>query len=210
MSIRKVLRIDAVLARWPIIRLLHAKARALGHRRHLPPGRIDSSETWRTDQMFFAKMATSYGPIFKMISHGRYTTCLVGHKRARELLHAQEDALRGYDFELRGLFPKGSIRAMSGEDHQKYRRIFIQALQATPLAFHEDAIRGWIRTDWPSWQTTIPEHLSPPHELRLCLRAMPTEIMLRILFGLAPDDPQFPVIIRNYRRFGPLGLWNCG
>ena len=32
---------------------------------------------------------------------------------------------------------------MSGEDHQKYRRMYVQALQATPLAFHENAIRGW-------------------------------------------------------------------
>jgi cytochrome P450 len=98
------------------------------------------------DQMFFAKKAKSLGPIFKTAFHGRYATCLVGHKHARELLNTHENALRGCDIELRNLFPKGSIRAMSGEDHQKYRRIFFQALNATPLAFHEHAIRECARS----------------------------------------------------------------
>jgi len=204
LSIRQLLRVDAVLARWPIIRLAHAKARAFGHRRLLPPGRIDASERWRTDQMFFAKQAASLGPIFKMIFHGRYATCLVGHKRARELLNAQENALQGCDIDLRNLFPKGSIRVMSGDDHQKYRRIFMQALQATPLASHDDAIRGWIRSRLATLAKDYSETPVPGPELRLCLRDMTTGIMLRILFGLAPDDPQFPAIIRNYRTFGPI------
>ena len=43
-----------LLARWPIIKAgAPPMARALGHRRHLPPGRLDSSETWRTDQTVF-------------------------------------------------------------------------------------------------------------------------------------------------------------
>jgi len=32
---------------------------------------------------------------------------------------------------------------------------------------------------------------------------MATGIMLRILFGLTPDDSQFPVFVQNYRTFGP-------
>jgi len=179
-------------------------ARALSHLCLLPPGRLDSSESWRTDQLFFAKRATSLGPIFKMIFLGRYTTCLVGHRRARELLHAQEDALRGDDIELGDLFPKGSIRAMSGEDHQKYRRIFIQALQATPLAFHENAIRGCVLDKLAALAKDYFGTAVPGPQLRLCLRGMITAIMLRILFGLTPDDPQFPVIVHNYRRFGPI------
>lgn len=201
MFIRKLFRI----ARWPIIRLLHAKDRVLGHRRRLAPGRIDSSDRWRTDQMFFVKAATSFGPLFKTAFHGRYATCLVGHKRALELLNTQENALRGCDIELRNLFPKGSIRAMSGEDHQKYRRIFVQALKATPLAFHEDAIRGCVQAKLAALANDHSGTPVPGPELRLCLREITTEIMLRILFGLASDDPQFPVIVHNYRRFGPVG-----
>jgi len=178
-------------------------ARALGHLCLLPPGRLDSSENWRSDQLFFARKAKSLGPIFKLISHGRYTTCLVGNARAREFLPAHEDKLRGDHLDLHGLFPKGSIRAMSGEDHQRYRRIFVQALQATPLAFHENAIRGWISDKLSALTEDHPGTAVPGAELRLCLREMTTAIMLRILFGLTPDDSEFPVFVRNYRKFGP-------
>jgi cytochrome P450 len=92
---------------------------------------------------------------------------------------------------------------MSGEDHRKYRRLFIQALQATPLVFHEDAIRRWI---FCKLVTLTNDHFGtavPGSQLRLHLREITTGIMLRILFGLTPDDSQFPVFVRNYRTFGP-------
>ncbi|MGB6313892.1 MAG: hypothetical protein WBG13_15230, partial [Pseudolabrys sp.] len=123
-----------------------------------------------------------------MILFARYTICLVGLKRAREFLLAHENVLRGEHTELRGLFPKGAIRAMSGEDHQKYRRMFIQALQATPLAFHENAIRGWLLDKLAALATDYFGTVVSGPQLRLCLRDMTTGIMLRILFGLTPDD----------------------
>ena len=92
---------------------------------------------------------------------------------------------------------------MSGEDHRKYRRLFVQALQATPLAFHEDAIRQWIFYKLVTLANDYFGTAVPASQLRLCLREITTGIMLRILFGLTPDDSQFPVFAQNYRRFGP-------
>jgi cytochrome P450 len=205
--IRKLFGIDAALTRWPtlwsVARSLWSVARSLSHLCLLPPGRLDFSESWRTDQLFFAKRAKGLGPIFKMILFARYTICLVGLKRAREFLLAHENVLRGEHTDLRGLFPKGAIRAMSGEDHQKYRRMFIQVLQATPLAFHENAIRGWLLDKLAALAKDHFGTVVPGPQLRLCLREMTTGIMLRILFGLTPDDSEFPVFVHNYRKFGP-------
>src|SRR6185312_1898549 len=62
----------------------------------LPPGRLDPLDrAMDLDQLFFAKRAETLGPIFKLICRGRYTTCLIGHDRARELLLAHEDVLPG-------------------------------------------------------------------------------------------------------------------
>jgi len=159
LSIRRLPGVEPALRRWPKlgwrlrqarkltlrwrIRRARLKARAIGC--ILPPGRLDPSENSpATDQLFFLKKAKILGPIFKLIRHGGYMTCLVGHASAVEFLRAHEEALDGNAVDLRGLFPKGHIRAMKGEDHRRYRRLFVQALQATPLAFHEDAIRQWI------------------------------------------------------------------
>src|SRR5262249_31836086 len=126
-------------------RMLHVlfMARAITCRCLLPPGRLDPlDKSPDTDQLFFLKQAKVLGPMFKVICNGWYTTCLVGHARAQEFLQTHEETLPGIATELRSLFPKGHIRSMSGEDHRKYRRLFVEAIQATPLAFHEDAIQG--------------------------------------------------------------------
>src|SRR5262249_44798145 len=149
LSIRKLPGVKAALSRWPknVWRVRHVRlmARAISHLCLPPPGRLDQLDNSATDQLYFLKKAKTLGPIFKLIRNGYgYTTCLVGHRHALEFLRAHEEALDGNATDLRGLFPKGHIRAMSAEDHRKYRRLFIQALQATPLAIHQDAIRRWI------------------------------------------------------------------
>jgi cytochrome P450 len=160
------------------------------------------------DQLFYAKRAKALGPIFKLICHGRYTTCLVGHDRARKLLLAYEEVLPGGTIELRGLFPKGALRGMSGDDHRRYRQLFVRALQATPLASHEAEIRKLILEKLDG--LTKSRVVSGP-ELRSCLRQMTTSIMLRLLFGLAQDEEDFPKFVENYRRFGPHApVYNIG
>src|SRR5262249_41555462 len=206
--IRKLLGIDAGLNRrprilWPL-RHVRLMARAISHLCLLPPGRLDPFDNSPdTDQLFFLKKAKALGPIFKVIWEGSYTTCLVGHARAREFLRAHEETLGGKALELRGLFPKGHIRKMSGKDHRIYRRLFVQALQATPLAFHEDAIQQWIFYKLATLANDYFGATVPGSQLLLCLRETTTGIMLRILFGITPDDSQFPVFVRNYRILGP-------
>src|SRR5262245_27542874 len=120
LSIRKLLGIDAALNRRP--RGVRVMARAIRHLCLLPPGRLDPLDNSQdTDQLFFLKKAKGLGPIFKVICGGSYWTCLVGHARAREFLRVHEEALPGAQLDLRGLFPKGHIRALHDDDHHRYR-----------------------------------------------------------------------------------------
>src|SRR5262249_10853773 len=67
----------------------------------------------------------------------------------------------------------------------------------------EDAIRRWIFDNLDALANDYFGTVVPGSRLRMCLREITTGIMLRILFGLTPDDLQFPVLVQNYRRFGP-------
>jgi cytochrome P450 len=170
----------------------------------LPPGRLGPRDwTVDADQLFFVKKAETLGPIFKLMCRGNYTTCIVGHQRARELLLAHEDRLPGGTIELRGLFSKGALRAMSGVDHQKYKQLFIRALQATPIASHEAEIRKSIVEKLGALAKSRSYGFVSGPELRSCLREITSGIMLRLLFGLNEDDGDFAELLRFYRQFGP-------
>jgi cytochrome P450 len=167
----------------------------------LPPGRLGPRDwTVDADQLFFVKKAETLGPIFKLMCRGNYTTCIVGHQRARELLLAHEDRLPGDTIELRGLFSKGALRAMSGVDHQKYKQLFIRALQATPIASHEAEIRKSIVEKLGALAKSRSYGFVSGPELRSCLREITSGIMLRLLFGLNEDDGDFAELLRFYRQ----------
>jgi hypothetical protein len=99
----------------------------------LPPGSLRPvQQEVNADQHFFMNRAKALGPIFKVILNGTYTTCVLGHERGMRLLAANEDRLPGLTIDLRRLFPIGALRQMTGDTHQRYRRLFNQAMHATP------------------------------------------------------------------------------
>ena len=131
----------------------------------------------------------------------------------------------GCDFELRNLFPKGSIRVMSGEDHQKYRRIFIKRCRPRRLRLMTTQFEDGSVQDWPPWQTTIPGNHGPrlrisivfsghdhgnhaPHIVRVSLRTThsfqssyaTTENLGPSNYGIAPEQVEAFFAIRNQVR----------
>ena len=99
--------------------------------------------------------------------------------------------------------PGGWIRQMRGETHRHYRRILLEALQATSLAEHEAAIRAAIAGALGA----VAAHPGPPEALaafiRQHLRAAARSVMVRLFLGVPADDPLFPELSRLYDRFGP-------
>src|SRR5260221_8934036 len=148
---------------------LHLKA--LSKAARLPPGRLDPDDrSMYTDQRFNLKKAAELGAIFKTMWGGQYTTCVVGHARARRMLTANEDSFPGATIDLKSLFPIGALRGMSGEIHAKYRRLFILSLQATPLSAHETAVRAWMLENLNALARRYEGSPVPGRELRAALR----------------------------------------
>jgi cytochrome P450 len=186
--------------------LLHGRLllKAMAKSAKLPPGELDSTDReMHTDRHYVIKKSKKLGPIFKMMWNDQYTTCIYGHKLSRKLVMSDEDNYPGATVDFTGLFAIGALRGMSGETHKKYRRVFVQALQGTPLAYHETAVRQWIRDKLDALAASSPDHRVVGPALRAGLREITSGIMLRLLFGITPDMPDFEAITREYRQFGP-------
>lgn len=185
------------MARLTLRHALSARARAS----KLPPGRLDRFDRGMDfDRHYVLKSARKYGPIFKAWWHGRYTTCVVGHSRARRLLAENEDLLVPRSIDLQPLFPVGWIRSMRGASHRDYRRLFIQALEAVSITAYEGEFRRIIRTNLEAISRLQPED----HQgIREALRSATSVIMLQVLFGVAPGSKMSGELLGLYRRFGP-------
>jgi cytochrome P450 len=169
----------------------------------MPPGEIDPFDYGMNfDQHYMLTKAKQLGPTFKVSINTGHTTCIIGHERARQLLVSHEDALRGCTIDLRPLFPEGHVRGMHGEIHRKYRRLLIQALQATPLDTHEGLIRAWVREQLDAL-VRLPGRPITREELRSALRGTTAGILSLLLFGVAPTCPRFFELMALYRQLGP-------
>ncbi len=149
------------------------------------------------------KAARRLGPIFKTVWNEHWMTFVVGHARARRLVQTNEDRLLSWTPNLRPLFPGGAMRGMQGETHRKYRRIFHQAIQATPLAAHEAPIRTLIDEGLRSLARQSVAGPVPRAAISETLRGISTGVFLRLLLGLGSESPRVPEIVAAYRRVGP-------
>ena len=182
------------------MRLFIIQLRAAIRGAPLPPGSLGLlQQEFNAGQRFLLKRAQALGPIFKVNLNGAYTTCVLGHELAMRLLASNEDRLPGELIDLRRLFPIGFLREMTGETHQRYRRLFIQAMQATPLSVHQDDSERIIRDGLAALAQAPPPVAGDV--IRDRLRHMTSRIMFRVLFGLSERSPGFRELEASYRRF---------
>ncbi len=157
----------------------------------------------RRDQRFVLETAEKLGPVFKAVSDGRWSTCVVGLDRGRRLLTEHEPSLPGVTIELNPVFPGGALRGMEGEAHRAYRKVLLQAVQATPVAAHTEAIRAAIAEGLETLARESRSHPVAGDRIRPVLRTTVGRVMLRLLFGLDPTSPRFEPVMRAFREYGP-------
>lgn len=187
--------------------LLHLRLllRAMGRSIRLSPGRLyHSDREMHADRSFFFKKFEAHGPIFKTVLDDKYSTCIYGHERTRRLLVENDDVFPGATIDLKGLFAIGALRGMVGENHRKYRRLLVLALQATPLSLHESAVRAWILDRLNAMFQASADHVVAGPALRAGLREIAAGIMMRLIFGVEPGTPEYVALVADYRKFGPL------
>jgi hypothetical protein len=166
--------------------------RAMAKAAHLPPGRLNLGDrTMNTDQLFVTKKVEAHGPVFKTMWNDQYTTCIYGNDRMRRLLVEHDDIFPGATIDLKGLFAIGALRGMNGEEHKKYRRLLVVAIQATPLSLHETAVRAWILDRLNAMSRASADHVVAGPALRAGLREIASGIMLLMMYGLEPGTPEY-------------------
>jgi cytochrome P450 len=100
------------------------------------------------------------------------------------------------------LFPNGWLREMEGDLHRQYRRILVDALQSARWSEHEDAIRHMIRRRLKGIANASASGSADSGVIRAALRAIATDMMLRLLFGVTNEHPLHKPLRRAYRTFG--------
>lgn len=118
----------------------HLKPPPVKGTRH-PPGTLNLIHLPGTrGQDFLLRRSRRLGPVFKMWLHGNHTTCIVGHAMGRRFLAENEGKVPLSTINLKPDVPLGSIRSMEGTDHRAYRKLMLEALQATPIDSHREEI----------------------------------------------------------------------
>ncbi|MCX5569684.1 cytochrome P450 [Kaistia sp. K-TC2] len=172
----------------------------------LPPGRLRIlSNTALADQMLLIKESERLGPIFKVWWGGKFTTCIVGHEIGRKFLNENEGKTRAATTDLSDLFPFGFLRAMEGDTHRKYRRIFIDIFKGLNLADHDAFMRsvvrktlvGLSRMEGPLSAATITH----------AFKKATTEIQLRLILGVKRDSPFYEPLENAYNEYAPNGIF---
>lgn len=171
----------------------------------MPPGSLRVlSEEELGDQLFLLRRAEELGPIFK-VWRAKMTTCIVGLEMGRRFLAENEDKLRAGTVDLSPLFPHGFLRGLEGKIHRKYRRMFLDAFNATPLEPHDAAIREIMREGLDNLVTA-----SQPVDsaiIRKTLAFVSNAVLQRLVFGVKRDTEMFNRFSAAYHDYAPDGTF---
>ena len=167
-----------------------------GRRRGLPPGSFTvgpPAGAYR-DDLFYLAQARCHGPIFKVGGFRAGQVCVVGLAAGLELLRGHEDARVPPPLPYSGLIPRGFLRYMSSADHDVYRRLLRPALtrevvEASAGEMAAAAHRHFERLAAASGAGAGPDDT---------LTALAFEVLIRIVYGLGPEDPAFARVARCY------------
>jgi len=191
-----------VLKRTLALLRLHLLAWRAGAR--LPPGPpLAMLERELADRNFLLQRARQSGPLFKLWHANRLWICVVGFGPARRLLQQQSHCLRAAGIDLTPLFPGGHLK--QSKEHTSYRKQLVQAIAELQLPRSE--LEACAAQELEQYLDQSPSAATWTRTLSRISTAM----LMRILLGLSPTDPEFEAIRQAYDRLGPEGLvWRVG
>jgi len=183
------------------------RLRALSHGARLAPGSLrQNSPAIEEDPFFLSKLQQVQGPILKARISGKITTCIFGIAQGRRFLNENHDRIEGATTNFRPLFPIGSLRQMTGEDHREYRRIFVEAIKGVRLSDHDATIRKIL--DRTLTSLTDREQPVDRETIRSALKLALTEILFVLILGVERDWHGYDQLLAAYGRYAPNGTVN--
>lgn len=108
----------------------------------LPPGSLSLTDSLAAlvERDFLARRAKRLGPVFKMAQFHQPVACVVGLARCRALLQRHASALAPPPLPLSAEIPRGFLRYMTPDDHERYARLFRAAFSERTLTASRPAV----------------------------------------------------------------------
>ena len=160
-----------------------------GHARGLPPGSLGLARSLDaiTDEDFYAKAATQWGPVFKMSQFHRPVVCIADLATGQELLDTQPDAFVQTAWGFNPLVPGGYVEFMDGDLHARTRQRFAGGFREDVLSDSRANIVAVIRRELASFGQTANSREASPEAM---LDHIAFACVLRIVLGVESSDPR--------------------
>jgi cytochrome P450 len=178
----------------------------LGFGPRLRPGGLAlGADVERGDGEFVLDRARRHGPIFTFRAANRLAIGVTGFDTIRRLLRDHQADLGYLTYDLPLLMPGGILRAMTGEQHQRYRALFAAALYADLLQQREADLFGIAQEALAAMAAALAEGTAPQAALATALERFALRGLLLLMVGLLQADPRFAALDQGLRMIWPDG-----
>lgn len=184
-----------------------ATIQALGRGAKMAPGSLrEPTSAAANDPFFLTSLHERYGPVLKARISGKITTCIFGIAQGRRFLNENHDSIEGATTNFRPLFPIGSLRQMTGEDHREYRRVFVEAIKGVRLSDHAGTVRDILDSTFKSLADR--EQPVDRETIRSALKSALTEVLFVLVLGIDRNWHGHDKLLAAYERYAPNGTVN--
>ncbi len=168
-----------------------------GEARGLPPGSLGLITSLRAlrEYDFYRRQIERHGPVFKMSQYHRPVACVVGLRRAREVLQRHRAELSPAPLFINRYTSGGLLRYMGPEQHQTYRRWLRSCMTPQVVRACEPFVAEQARLGFAAMARSCrAEGVGlQPHVDELAF-----VVCARVFLGLEPEDGLVPVLQRLY------------
>lgn len=192
-----LLRPAAVIAVLLMVALWWRARPGFGRDRGLPPGSLSLVPVgpW-VDDTFYRKQAARFGPVFKMTHVVLPTICIVDLSAGMGLLREHDAVLDTPPARFSGYIDGGFVRYMTPEVHARYWQVMRRGVTGSIIRDGEADIASIVRQ--------LLERATLTHATT---DEIAFRVLLRLLFGIAPDDPDADRLTALGRVIDPRRAW---
>lgn len=184
--------------------LLWWRARASwGRTRGLPPGSlgVGASIDAITHKDFYARAADRWGPVFKMAQFHRPVVVITNLPLGLRVLADESARLAQPRLPFGRLSPGNYIEFMNDERHARYRGILRTALSGRVVNECRDGVATAVREQLArASKGASASGISPD----ACLAQVAFTSMIRVMWGVAVDDPRIHDLQRLFNSLGTM------
>jgi cytochrome P450 len=173
---------------------------AFGKARGLPPGSLalGASISAIANRNFYLQQARQHGPVFKMAQFNQPVVCVVGLDRGFRLFREHRDALGPSELPFNKAVTGGFLRYMDDKTHARYAPLFMKALSAKNLAPLMPAVAVTCKEVLEQMSRDCRDSADNEVAPGAYCKQLAFFTLLRVLFGLSKDMPQFREMMLVY------------